>query len=1155
MPRHSRAGADDAAVRRDRSGSAAAGGRSPKRRKIRKGTHSCWACKRKKIRCTFSTPDGEPIDLDTLDNPSEALVDVVCDGCRRRGTPCVSQELPETAALSAAANHSRQVDDRLGRMEALVEMLIKNATRGDTGASSGAGTASPRSERSRSGAVATRPRDAERELPDFSTIVTNCCTPVNPLRPGDGEDDDDDAADLGPDNLQQNSDSAGLASHHAPRSTTSAVHEGYIAVHQAGISPREPSDQQPTTYTTWFGHERGIGEEEQPGTLPPPTTAGPTTPASTASMRCVGAATNSRAGSASTACTEPSPADNLNTAGNASDGPARNAPYLSATRMHQEYMNRYDALAATWPTPGDLETILEALERPVRSGLHKVLVFTPLSAVTAAESPPISRESARSLLKLPPVGAHLVLVAQKLLYLASFLQHMHPMFDPDLKRLSMPHRELIQRIMCVTTTIVMGNDSLIGSFEGVQCLVMQGIIQSNQGNLRRAWLAFRRALTMTQLMGLHRGFPAATVTMLDPTVSPLTMPKCMWFRILYADRYLSLMLGLPQGLPGDSHVLCPDIKRKGVESLKPNPPSELNGYGHGTSFGFSEAWNDLRKIEEAHAVITGRIIERNEAWRSEEEDKMMDGSNAWDIDFSGGFESNSDIRNNMDDDLSNPISTQSIDMALQRASRSMPAQWWLTPSISETSASEGDGATNFVRTQQLIDQLFHYHLLTQLHLPYMLRRGSDCQKPYHLARGDGECTMTSTEPEDKRLSGLSGSAGSVDKYAYSKITCVSASREVLSRFLSLRSNKQVTFFCRCMDFFALLASMTLCLAHLDSHRNEQMLLQKQPKKDRSYMGGNDFLAHQRLSDRGMMERVLQSMDEMTKINEDDALSAKSGAFLRRMLDVEHDASLAVAALVGCPDAKLEIEQREASAHTKGTDGDLRVWVPFLGTIRINKEGILRVKGNECSLKLPTEANDPEHQSEQTVQADGGGPTTTNKANNSTGQILTAAPEPQSADAPSFDASTVPTSNAAIQGNNATATATSAYPAMASGASATLNSLSGIGLPVPAWSSSDAYIPNNNPDVNLLMHGALGNGSASGVGAGGTTAQPETTPENTAVHHAIATTSTSGNTDGKIAIDADGPIPEQPSDAGGPEDAAILTNSRRPGKLGENMLWI
>jgi hypothetical protein len=46
-----------------------------KRRKIRKGTQSCWECKRRKIRCTFVTPSA-----------------AVCDGCRSRGTPCVGQE-------------------------------------------------------------------------------------------------------------------------------------------------------------------------------------------------------------------------------------------------------------------------------------------------------------------------------------------------------------------------------------------------------------------------------------------------------------------------------------------------------------------------------------------------------------------------------------------------------------------------------------------------------------------------------------------------------------------------------------------------------------------------------------------------------------------------------------------------------------------------------------------------------------------------------------------------------------------------------------------------------------------------------------------------------------------------------------------------------
>ena len=77
-------------------------GQNAKRRKVRKGTQSCWECKRRKIKCTFALTQ-----------------DVTCNGCRRRGTPCVSQEFPEYAA--------GHVGDRLGRVEALVEQLIKNA--------------------------------------------------------------------------------------------------------------------------------------------------------------------------------------------------------------------------------------------------------------------------------------------------------------------------------------------------------------------------------------------------------------------------------------------------------------------------------------------------------------------------------------------------------------------------------------------------------------------------------------------------------------------------------------------------------------------------------------------------------------------------------------------------------------------------------------------------------------------------------------------------------------------------------------------------------------------------------------------------------------------------------------------------------------------
>jgi hypothetical protein len=57
------------------------------RRKVRKGTQSCWECK-------------------------------------RRGTLCVSQEFPN---VGLSTSSTRQVGDRLGRVEALVEQLVKSA--------------------------------------------------------------------------------------------------------------------------------------------------------------------------------------------------------------------------------------------------------------------------------------------------------------------------------------------------------------------------------------------------------------------------------------------------------------------------------------------------------------------------------------------------------------------------------------------------------------------------------------------------------------------------------------------------------------------------------------------------------------------------------------------------------------------------------------------------------------------------------------------------------------------------------------------------------------------------------------------------------------------------------------------------------------------
>lgn len=73
-----------------------------KRRKLRKGTHSCWGCKRRKIKCTFKPP-----------------ADAICVGCSRRGVACVNQEFPEggmTLDMSSSIVRDGAMTNQLAKM-------------------------------------------------------------------------------------------------------------------------------------------------------------------------------------------------------------------------------------------------------------------------------------------------------------------------------------------------------------------------------------------------------------------------------------------------------------------------------------------------------------------------------------------------------------------------------------------------------------------------------------------------------------------------------------------------------------------------------------------------------------------------------------------------------------------------------------------------------------------------------------------------------------------------------------------------------------------------------------------------------------------------------------------------------------------------------
>ena len=424
-----------------------------------------------------------------------------------------------------------------------------------------------------------------------------------------------------------------------------------------------------------------------------------------------------------------------------------------------------------------------------------------------------------SLLERPKPEKHPTLIARYMLLLASFLQHLHPEFHREVTGLSELPRTMMERLADLAIGLVTTNDELSGSIEGLECVMIESVYQANIGSLRRSWLACRRAMSIAQLMGINRADHQAHYKILDSNTRHHYHPELMWFRIVFLDRYLCLLLGLSQGSLDRSMA---------TSSMLAND-------------------TPMGRLERIHCVIASQILERNESKPSSQ-------------------------------DL--PL-TRTLDVELQKAARSLPSKWWLTPTLD---TALDDTQALFWSTRQLFAQMLHYNLLNQLHLPYMLR------------------------------------SSRVDRnYEYSLIACANASREVLSRFIALRSFNGTAYSCRTVDFLAHMAAMTLLLAHLDSHLSET----------------ENLLAHQYHSDRAMIEQVQDNMKEVNRLHS-DTLSAQSADLLGRLLNIEIETADDHA-----HHNRVSVQEARPGAPLPDHDDGaaVSVHIPYFGIIRIAREGI------------------------------------------------------------------------------------------------------------------------------------------------------------------------------------------------------------------------
>ncbi|KAK6512591.1 hypothetical protein TWF481_001475 [Arthrobotrys musiformis] len=499
------------------------------------------------------------------------------------------------------------------------------------------------------------------------------------------------------------------------------------------------------------------------------------------------------------------------------------------------YARISQALLEAWPSASDREIILS--EGVGSTGFFCGVVCTPYSGLLGFQIP-----SPEDILKPPSPGVHPVLIARKLIMVGAYLQGFPPKKAQEMTGLSTSHRDIMHKAVETAVRLVTSNEDLVGSVEGIESVLIESMFQNSEGNLRRAYLSMRRALVLAQMIGLDKAKNSNSplLKFIDPETRVRIDPQQMWFRLLQSDRYLSLMLGLPQGTSENALAT----------------PAALEGR------------TSMERLERIDCSAAGRIIQRNSA------------------------------------DIQDLKVTQEIDKLLQDAAALMPPQWWLAPDLSSRAIDDMDAIHDTIR---LIDQFTHYHLLERLHLPYLLH--------------------SSTDP----------------KYDYSKITAIIASRELLSRFLPFRGSRTVGSFCRGMDFLAFTASTALCLAHINARHQ---------RTTRADGGGAllGFLTHQRPSDRGMLEQVLDNMTDAARTR-NDITTTKIASITRHLLCIEADAASG-GDYTTHSDAN---DDNELEYNGKISDGGatLRIYIPYLGTIKIERNGIS--KSDACILAPHTPA--------------------------------------------------------------------------------------------------------------------------------------------------------------------------------------------------------
>lgn len=475
----------------------------------------------------------------------------------------------------------------------------------------------------------------------------------------------------------------------------------------------------------------------------------------------------------------------------------------SASELSTSFSNPISinqSLLALWPNKYDLEYIYKL---PPYLSTHLNLGISP------ASNTPRRAATVRTMLKLPKSESHPVLIARTLLVLGSVLQGALSLPDVDAQRRER-FEQLMLSIMSTVTRSVTTDEKLTSSIEGLECIMLEAVIQNHTGKLHQAWRTLRRATTMAQTLGLHRDAPLQPELFLDLKNYVAFDVEHFCFQIICMDRYLSMTLGLPHA------------------SYLP----------YATTTEQLMAFDPIDRLARQQCIIAERLLERCRKDAVEHRD---------------------------------------IDSMLLRAAAQMPSHWWLIPepdTLLNIEQDHGDTVARFTF------QLSHYHLLLRLYMPCVL------------------------QPHSEAI------------HAHGRRIAWSASRKILSCFLAFRKWNSSAYYCRGMDFLALIALTVLCVSHIDSRRIGE--------------NASTELAHSYATDRAMMQRILEVM----QWTEYDEVASQLAKMMQSLLDIEADAANGTQYSATAVDSSEVVTEYQSELLDGGRKLQLRI--PYFGTIVLQR---------------------------------------------------------------------------------------------------------------------------------------------------------------------------------------------------------------------------